>query len=46
MAGLYDMPVLESCTAELHQAARKGDMRTLWNACSRLQRLAQQEHLE
>ncbi|WP_027855654.1 ATP-binding protein [Marinobacterium litorale] len=46
MAGLYDMPVLESCTAELHEAARKGDMRTLWNACSRLQRLAQQEHLE
>jgi len=46
MAGLYEMPVLEGATAELHQAAREGSMRDLWVACSRLGRIAQQDSLE
>jgi len=46
MAGLYDLPVLEDCTTRLHQAAMEGDLRLLWRACSRLNRLARQDHLE
>ncbi|GGC04207.1 histidine kinase [Marinobacterium zhoushanense] len=46
MAGLYEMPVLEGATAELHQAALDGNMRALWMACSRLCRIAQQDSLE
>ncbi|MBR9883210.1 MAG: response regulator [Oceanospirillales bacterium] len=46
MAGLYEMPILEGATAELHQAAREGSMRELWLSCSRLCRIAQQDSLE
>ncbi|WP_432696770.1 ATP-binding protein [Marinobacterium sp. YM272] len=46
VAGLYDLPVLESCTSELQQAAQDGSMRALWQAGSRLKRIAEQEHLE
>lgn len=46
VAGLYDMPVLESCTSELQQAAQEGDMRALWETSSRLKRVADQEQLE
>lgn len=46
MAGLYEMPVLEDCTAQLHRAACEGSLRELWHACARLKRLADQETLE
>ncbi len=46
VAGLYDMPVLESCTSDLQHAAQEGNMRALWETSSRLKRVADQEQLE
>ncbi len=46
IAGLYEKPVLEDCTAEVHKAASSGTMRDLWYAVSRLYRIAEQELLE
>lgn len=46
IAGLYDMPVLETCTSDLQQAAHEGSMKEMWLACSRLKRVAKQEYLE
>lgn len=46
VAGLYELPLLEDCTARLHWAAQEGSPQQLWRASSRLQRLAAQEQLE
>lgn len=46
IAGLYEKPVLEDCTAAVHEAAASGSMRALWYAVSRLERIAAQEALE
>ena len=46
LAGVYEMPTLEDCTAQLHQAAREGTIRELWQACYRMQRLASHDELE
>ncbi len=43
VAGLYELPELETVVAELHQAAIAGDQRLCWQASHRLSRLVEHE---
>lgn len=43
VAGLYELPELETVVAELHQAAIDGDQRLCWQASHRLSRLVEHE---
>ncbi|MFC6671298.1 response regulator [Marinobacterium aestuariivivens] len=45
IAGLYEMPELEAATAEFHQLIEDGDIRALWQALWRLQRLIEHQTL-
>ncbi|MDO6565219.1 ATP-binding protein [Amphritea sp. 1_MG-2023] len=47
LAGLCELPGLESCSIELNEEAKTGDMRRIWQALWRLKRLiAHQQYLD
>ncbi|GGO86524.1 histidine kinase [Marinobacterium nitratireducens] len=43
IAGVYEMPELEAVTGEFHQLIEAGDIRELWQALWRLQRLIEHQ---
>lgn len=45
LAGLYEMPILEDCTAQLREATHEGSMRDIWYAYHRLQRVTAGDEL-